>query len=396
MSRIFSARFSTDIPRIGGMVRFNRRHCSLLRAALAVAFIALAGCSSGDAPQQAAAPPATVTVHEVVSSQWVDSVDALGTAQAKESVTLTAKVTEVVRKVRFEDGDRVNQGDVLVELTGQAEVANLREAQAELNETQQQLTRLEPLVESGTIPRAQIDTQRAARDSARARADSIRARLAERVITAPFSGVLGFRQVSDGALVAPGTVIAVLDDTSTIKLDFSVPEVLLATLSAGQSITAKSIAYPDTEFTGVVSSVGSRVDPVTRAVTVRADVPNPEGLIKPGMLMSVELMTRPRQAIVIPELSLIQVGMRQSVFRVSDDGTVEQVPVQTGARRRGEVEVLDGLAAGDRIVLEGTGKLRGGMTVAVVDEAAAPSPDAEPTTPTVAPTGRPAAAPAGG
>ena len=378
------------------MVRFNRRHCSLLRAALAVAFIASAGCSSGDAPQQAAAPLATVTVHEVVSSQWVDSVDALGTAQAKESVTLTAKVTEVVRKVRFEDGDRVNRGDVLVELTGQAEVANLREAQAELNETQQQLTRLEPLVERGTIPRAQIDTQRAARDSARARADSIRARLAERVITAPFSGVLGFRQVSDGALVAPGTVIAVLDDTSTIKLDFSVPEVLLATLSAGQSITAKSIAYPDTKFTGVVSSVGSRVDPVTRAVTVRADVPNPEGLIKPGMLMSVELMTRPRQAIVIPELSLIQVGMRQSVFRVSDDGTVEQVPVQTGARRRGEVEVLDGLAAGDRIVLEGTGKLRGGMTVAVVDAAAAPSPDAEPTTPTVAPTGRPAAAPAGG
>src|SRR5690606_40103596 len=105
----------------------------------------------------------------------------------------------------------VNRGDVLVELTGQAEVANLREAQAELNEAQQQLSRLEPLVERGTIPRAQLDTQRAMRDSARARADSIRARLAERVITAPFSGVLGFRQVSDGALVTPGTVIAVLD-----------------------------------------------------------------------------------------------------------------------------------------------------------------------------------------
>src|SRR5690606_8602746 len=179
-------------------------------------------------------------------------------------------------------------------------------------------------VERGTIPRAQLDTQRAMRDSARARADSIRARLAERVITAPFSGVLGFRQVSDGALVTPGTVIAVLDDISTIKLDFSVPEVLLATLSAGQAITAKSIAYPDREFRGVVSSVGSRVDPVTRAVTVRADVPNADGLIKPGMLMSVELMTQPRQAVVIPELALIQVGMRQSVFRVKDDDTVEQ------------------------------------------------------------------------
>lgn len=355
--------------------------------------LALAGCGGDGGKAPATAPPSTVTAHEVALIQWIDAVDALGTAQANESVTLTAKVTEVVRKVRFEDGDRVNQGDVLVELTGQAEVANLREAQAELNEAEQQLARLEPLVERGTIPRAQIDTQRAARDSARARADSIRARLSERVITAPFAGVLGFRQVSDGALVTPGTVIAVLDDTSTIKLDFTVPEVLLATLSAGQSITAKSIAYPDTNFSGIVSSVGSRVDPVTRAVTVRADVPNPDGLIKPGMLMSVELMTRPRQTIAIPELSLIQVGMRQSVFRINADDTVEQVPVRTGARRRGDVEVLEGLAAGDRIVLEGIGKLRGGMTVAVVD---APALPVEATDPGAPATGRPGAAPAGG
>lgn len=364
-----------------GMKKYPSPRCTPPRVLVCAAFLfaALAGCTKptgGGAGQ--AAPTTTVTAHEVRQSSWIESIEALGTAQANESVTLTAKVTEVVRKVRFQDGDRVSQGDVLVELTGQAEVANLREAQASLNEAQQQLARLDPLVANGTIPRAQYDTQLAARDSARARADAIRARLAERVVTAPFAGVLGFRQVSDGALVTPGTVIATLDDISTIKLDFSIPEVLIATLSAGQSVTARSIAYPGREFAGVVTSVGSRVDPVTRAVTVRANVPNPDGLVKPGMLMTVELLTQPRETIAIPELALIQVGTRQSVFRIKDDKTVEQIPVRTGSRRRGEVEVVEGLQVGDRIVLEGTGKLRAGMNVAIVAPTGTPPATAMP------------------
>lgn len=349
---------------------FSRRSGPILSGLPLALAILLAACGDG---RQAGnrggeAPVVTVTAHTVQQLPWVDTLEALGTARANESVTLTAKVTEVVRKVRFEDGDHVEAGQVLVELTGQAEVAQLEEARAELNEAQQQLTRMEGLVTQGTIPRAQYDTQRAARDTANARMDAIRARLAERVIMAPFAGVLGFRQVSDGALVTPGTVIATLDDTSVIKLDFSVPEAVMSTLARGQRIAAETVAYPDRAFEGVVSSIGSRVDPVTRAVTVRADIPNAEGLIRPGMLMTVDLMTQPREAIVIPELALIQVGSRQSVFRIKDDDTVEQVPVRTGARRRGEVEIVEGLAAGERIVLEGTGKLRGGARIAVVGD----------------------------
>lgn len=332
------------------------------------------GGNGGQAPR-GAAPAATVTAQTVAMSAWTDTIEALGTAQANESVTLTAKVTEVVRSIRFSDGDVVRRGDVLVELTGEAEVANLREAQAALNEAQQQLERLEPLVVQGTLPRAQLDTQRAMRDSARARADAIRARLSERVVSAPFDGVLGFRQVSEGALVSPGTVITTLDDISVIKLDFSVPEALMANLAPGQDIAASSIAFPESEFSGVVTSVGSRVDPVSRAVTVRAELPNAEGLLKPGMLMTVALMSAPRQALVIPELSLIQVGNRQSVFVVRGDGTVEEVPVRTGARRRGEVEIVQGLNAGESIVVEGVGKLRSGQAVTVVVPAPAAPPD---------------------
>lgn len=339
-------------------------------AATALA-LGLAGCGADSpAPGGGAGPggmPTTVTAYVVQADEWVDQIEALGTARANESVTITAKVTEVVRSIRFQDGDRVRQGDVLVELTGQAETANLREAQASLNEAQQQLERLEPLVNQGTLPRAQLDTQRALRDTARARADAIRARLAERVITAPFAGVLGFRQVSDGALVTPGTVIATLDDIDTFKLDFTVPERYLSTLAAGQDIVARSVAWPDLPFNGKVTSIGSRVDPVSRAVTLRAELANPEHMIKPGMLLTVELATQPRQALVIPELALIQVGTRQSVFRLGDDDVVTEVEVRAGSRRLGDVEIIAGLSAGDRIVHEGTGKLRNGLRVTVVE-----------------------------
>lgn len=349
---------------------FVKKALERLRLALAGLLPVLLAACGQNAPGPAAgggmAAP-TVTAFVVQPVEWVDRIEALGTARANESVTLTAKVTEVVRKVRFNDGDRVRQGDILVELTGEAEVANLREAQAALNEAQQQLERLEPLVRQGTLPRAQLDTQRALRDSARARVDAIRARLAERVITAPFDGVLGFRQVSDGALVTPGTVITTLDDIDTIKLDFAVPERFMSVLAPGQTVTARSVAWPDQVFSGTVTTVDSRVDPVSRAVTLRAELPNPDHQIRPGMLLTVELHTQPRQALAIPELALIQVGSRQSVYRLSDDDTVSEVEVRTGARRLGEVEITVGLRAGDRIVHEGTPKLRDGLRVTVVD-----------------------------
>ncbi len=351
-----------------------RAGCLRLLAVTALALL-LAACGGGgdDGGGTVAAP--TVTAAQVQDVLWVDTLQALGTAQANESVTLTAKVTEVVRRVRFEDGDKVQAGDVLVELTGQAEVAQLEEAQAALNEAQQQLGRMEGLVAQGTIPRAQYDTQRAARDTARARANAIRARLAERVISAPFAGRLGFRAVSDGALVTPGTVITTLDDTSVIKLDFSIPETALSTLSPGQAIRATSAAWPDQEFEGTVTSIGSRVDPVTRAVAVRAHLPNPDDLLMPGMLMQVNLLAVPRQTLVLPELSVVQIGTTSFVFRIGDDNVVEQVAVELGARRRGQVEVLAGVEQGDRVVVDGTFKVRAGNQVAIVDGSGQPVAD---------------------
>lgn len=324
--------------------------------------LALSACGDA-APDKAAAPAATVTTAEVTVKPWSDAIEALGTARANESVLVTAKVTETVVRVNFEDGDLVEAGQVLVDLSGRAELAGLDEVAASYREAQQQYERLRELNAQKLIPTSQLDAQRGTMDAAKARLDVVRARLADRVITAPFAGVLGFRQVSPGTLVTPGTTIASLDDISVMKLDFTVPESFLSALAVGQDVSARSSAWPDREFNGTVSTIDSRVDPVTRAVTVRAEIPNRERELRPGMLLTLKVFQPERQALVVPEISVIQVAQDAHVFRVKADDTVEQVDVKLGQRRQGEVEVLGGLAAGDRIVVDGTVKLRDGARV---------------------------------
>lgn len=332
-------------------------------AALLLLPALLSACDKESAaPERRATVTAVTTIH-IEPTPWSDTIEALGTARAKESLTLTAKVTETVDRVNFADGDMVSAGDVLVDLSGRAEVAQLEEAQASYKEARQQYERQSDLVKQGTIARSQLDSQIATRDAAKARVDAIRARLADRVITAPFDGVLGFRQVSPGTLVSPGTAIATLDDISTIKLDFSVPERFLSQIQPGQRIEAKSAAWPDQQFDGTVTTLGSRVDPVTRSITVRADIPNPEARLRPGMLLTVQLYEPSRQALAIPEIALVQIGGNGYVFRVGDDSTVQQVEVQAGARQRGLIEITGGLSAGDRIVVDGVVKMRSGSRI---------------------------------
>lgn len=342
----------------------------------AISGLAISACSKPEAERGSQMSATTVTTGLVMQKPWQDSIEALGTAQANESVMLTAKVTETVVRVNFEDGDLVDAGQVLVDLSGRVELAGLNEAAAAFREAQQQLTRQQQLTDQKLVPASQLDTQKAAVDSARARLDATRARLSDRVITAPFAGVLGFRRVSPGTLVTPGTTIASLDDISTIKLEFSVPENFLAALAPGQSVTARSAAWPGREFSGTLRTIGSRVDVITRAIPVRAELPNPDRALRPGMLLTLKVFQPERQALVIPEIAAVQVGRDAYVFRVGADMKVQRVAVQLGARRSGEVEVLNGLQEGDRIVVDGTGKLRDGALVSDVGAAIVDAPAA--------------------
>ncbi|MBZ4040486.1 efflux RND transporter periplasmic adaptor subunit [Novilysobacter selenitireducens] len=323
--------------------------------------LALAACGNNEAAQGGGGDRAVpVTTEQVRMRPWSDTVQALGTVTARESVTVTAKVSETVTDVHFDSGDRVRAGAPLVTLSGQAQQAQLREAQTAANEATQLFRRQEELASQQLIARSSLDAQRAARDAANARVAQIRAQLADRVVRAPFSGVLGLRQVSPGALVTPGTPIATLDDIDRVYVDFPVPETALAVLGEGQLLRGTTAAYPARTFEGVVSTIDSRVDPATRAVTVRGDFANPDNLLRPGMLVQIVLSRPEREALVIPEIAIVQVGSRSYVWRVGEDDTVTQATVTVGARREGLAEVTEGLVPGDRIVVDGTGKLRPG------------------------------------
>ena len=336
----------------------------LLAATVALALAACGGKdkAGGGKGRGGAGGPATVTTTVLAPRPWSDTLQALGTAAARESVTITAKVSEKVDQVHFDSGDEVRAGQVLVTLSDRAQSAGVGEAQADYAEAQKTYERVQALAKQQLVAATQLDVQRAARDAARARLEAQRATVGDRVIVAPFAGVLGLRQVSPGSLVTPGTVVTTLDDVSKIELDFSVPERSLGALAVGGSVRASSDAFPGETFEGRITSVGSRVDPATRSLAARAEFENPQRRLRPGMLLNVLLEQSTRQALQVPELALDQLGEQAFLYRVVGD-TVEHVPVKIGARRPGWVEILEGVKAGDRVVVEGIVKLKDGAKI---------------------------------
>lgn len=305
--------------------------------------------------------PLVVTETAAVRS-IADIVEAIGTTQANESVTITAKVTDSIRHVRFDDGDFVQQGDVLVELTNEEQTALLQEEEAVRQDAQNRYDRLKNLLEQRSIPVSDVDEAQSRLSEARARYQALVARLDDRLIRAPFTGLLGFREVSAGTLITPGTSITTLDDISVIKLDFALPEVHLGVVHPGLSLTAASVAFPGRTFDATVRTVGSRVNPVTRAVTVRAHIDNPDALLRPGMLMTVKLTTASRDALMVPETALLQRGMETFVYAVTD-GSAAMTTIDLGIRRDGWAEARSGIAPGQEVVVEGVMKVRDGGPV---------------------------------
>ena len=258
---------------------------SCATALLLAGVLGLGGC--GGKPAGAPAPASNavqVTTTVVQPAAWNDTVQALGTAHARESVTLTAKVSEIVDQVHFQSGERVKAGQPLVTLRVDAQQAALGEAEATLAEAEQQYQRLEGLAEQKLVARATLDAQRAQREVAAARVRQMRSDLRDRQLRAPFAGVLGIRQVSPGALLTPNVTIATLDDIDRMHVDFQVPEVELAALGIGDKVSATSVAWPGRTFGGDVTTIDARIDPATRAVTVRADFANADHALRADAL----------------------------------------------------------------------------------------------------------------
>lgn len=333
-----------------------------------VTTVVLAACSEEAAERDRGARGGAVTViTQVVERQpLVDEIEALGTARAFESVDIQPRISSLVERIAFAEGQVVAAGDLIVELENNEIVAGLALAEASLSESRSLYNRSRSLADTQAISASNLEQLVAQVQVDEAQVEAARARLENTIIRAPFSGRVGLRRVSPGSFVNTSTVITTLDDISKIKLDFSVPEAFLTSVAEGMRIKADSLVYPDRVFEGVVASVDTRLDPVSRAVQVRAIIANGDSALKPGMFLTVDLQLDRGDVLVAPEQAIVPEGTRQFVF-VVNDGVAEKREVALGRRIPGFVVIDEGLEAGDTVITEGTHKVRDGSPVDVLD-----------------------------
>lgn len=328
----------------------------------------LGACGRGEAPAGRGGPgggaPVSVIAVPVEARPFTDEFTALGTARSNESIEVTSRISSVVTRIAFVEGQQVEAGELLVELDNRELAATLAMAEAELRKVASQFERRRKLAETRVISADELEELEAEVLIAEAEVRAARARLQDSYIRAPFAGTVGLRRVSVGDLVGPETLITTLDDLQTLKMEFTVPEAFIGTVEEGMLIEAASSVYPERRFDGTVRTIDPRIDPVTRSVAVVAELPNPERLIRPGMFLTVQLQRQRDDVLLVPEQALVPRQGRQYVFVIEDGKAVEK-EVELGIRAPGLAEVREGLRSGEVVITEGTQKVRSGAAVRI-------------------------------
>ncbi|MEQ1609392.1 MAG: efflux RND transporter periplasmic adaptor subunit [Hyphomonadaceae bacterium] len=321
----------------------------------------------GSAPRGPGGPggggggPTQVGAIEVTARTFNTRIEALGTLEPRERVTLTANAADRVTGVFFEDGQRVAMGKVLMTLVNEEENSQLDAARATEANAKLVYERNQRLAANDAIAGLELERTKSLYDAAVANVGAIQARLRDRVLTAPFAGVLGFRQISTGAYVSPGQAVATLIDDSQMRLEFGVPSVYLSNLHPGLEIQAVTRDIPDRVFTGTLTSIDNAIDERTLAVKVRATLPNGDGALRAGTSMSVSLIAAPRSSLAIPEISVIAEGPTSFVYvvdRTRQPAVAVKTEVTLGLREKGSAEVIKGLKSGDMVITDGVLKVR--------------------------------------
>lgn len=369
-----------------------RRHLFLILAGVLLGLMVLAAVGKIVFAQDGAGPGAAgpgargggrgqaVAATTVATRAFSDQIRVLGVARGKRSVTITAPTTELITRVLFTDGQSVGAGQPLVELQAREEDAGVIEARARVAQAQREYDRYKALADRGMAPRVTAEDAETALESAKAGLDAAQARRGDRMIRAPFAGVLGLSTVTAGTLINPGAVIATLDDVSTIRVDFPVPERYLGQLRPGTPITLEADAWGGETFSGRIALIDTRINEQTRAATVRAEIANPGGRIRPGMMMRVSVQQGERQGIAAPEAAVQYEGDGAFVYRIvsGERGqTAQRVEIETGVVEGGFVEIVSGLSAGDQIVASGLNRIQPNSPVTVGGGRAGPAGGAQ-------------------
>ncbi|MGH8438111.1 MAG: efflux RND transporter periplasmic adaptor subunit [Pseudomonas sp.] len=337
-------------------------------------------------------PPISVAAAESSERAWQNRLPAVGSLTALQGVDLRLETDGTVKTLQFESGQKVSKGQPLLQLDSDVETALLGTALADLGLAQVDFNRGSQLVGSQAISRGEFDRLSAQYKRNKAVVDQLKAALAKKSISAPFSGTIGIRQVDVGDYLASGTVIATLQDLSSLYVDFFVAEQAVPKLSIGQQVLVSVAAYPQQTFPGTISAINPKVEDSTRNVQVRATLANPEGKLLPGMFSSLQiLLPSPQPQVVVPESAVTYTLYGNSVYvavpKKAEDGQVlknaegqpeliaERRFVDTGERRDGLVVISKGLKAGEQVVTAGQLKLTQGAAITITPDKTLQAPE---------------------
>jgi membrane fusion protein (multidrug efflux system) len=327
-------------------------------------------------------PPETVSSAEVVSAEWAQGIRSVGSVTPVQGVTLSAELPGTVEKVAFESGAEVAAGDLLVQLGVATEEAQLRVAEAEAELMKAEMERASSLRETRAIAASEFDSTASKHKVALAAVDNFRSVIAKKTIRAPFAGRTGIRQVNVGQFITAGAPIVSLQATERVYVDFKLPQQRLAEIAAGMEVRVESDAHPGRPFAGKITAVDAAVDPVARSLWVQATFDNPDGALRPGMFVRVEVVVPRREAVlVVPATAVMSAPYGDSVYVIesgSGGEVARQQFIRVGEARGDFVAVRSGLAAGQRVVSAGAFKLRNGAPVKV-ENRLAPKPEERPT-----------------
>ncbi len=314
-------------------------------------------------------PPAVVAAEEVTAESWQPRLRAAGSLVANQGIFVTNEVPGQVREILFESGTVVSRGDPLLQLDDSVDRADLRGLIAERNLAEIKLQRIGKLLRERSVSQSDHDEAKAELDSSEARVASKEALIRKKRITAPFSGNLGIRNVDLGEYLPPGSQIVPLDALEPIYVDYSLPERHLPELRLKQPVVVQVGAYPDRRFEGEISAINAGIERATRSIRVRAILENPERLLRPGMFAQVETLLPARTSVLtVARTAITYNPYGDSVFLVvkrEGVANVEQRQVVTGSTQAGRVEIVEGLQAGDSVVVAGQVKLRSGQQVTI-------------------------------
>jgi|APEBP8051073352_1049397.scaffolds.fasta_scaffold06114_2 membrane fusion protein (multidrug efflux system) len=316
--------------------------------------------------------PTPVETARVLAAELAVEATAVGSLRSNESVILRPETPGRIASINFRDGVAVGKGALLIALDAATQSAELDQAKASLGLAQANHQRNQDLFARKFISRQALDNTQAGLKVQEAAVAVAQARFEKMHIRAPFSGIVGIRNVSVGDYVKEGQELVNLEDISTLKIDFRLPESYLTQLRPGQRLEVASDAIPGQLFPAVLDAINPLVEAGGRAISLRAHLPNAEGRLRPGLFVRVRLIFEQRNnVLLIPEQAVVPDSKAPYVYRLVD-GKAKRAPIKTGLRRDGQVEVIEGLSAGDEVVIAGQLKLRDGAAVRAAGQGGAP------------------------